>query len=89
MHKHVLVTPLDTPHARLTAVALRLPTPADKAAILAEVERTKAASDFARSAIMIARLADLPLDVVRKLAVRDARALTVAATRLFCDAGMP
>ncbi len=89
MHKHVLAIPLDMPHARLTAVALRLPTPADKAAILAEIERTRAASDFARSAIIVARLADLPLDVVRKLAVRDARALTVAAIRLFSDAGMP
>lgn len=77
----------------LDAVILRTPTKQDQAAIMkaAEVlarEKGRELTDRDGFVLMIAQLADLPLDAVRKLSATDAQALAGIVNRLFAERGM-
>jgi hypothetical protein len=74
-------------------VIIRRPTRGDQAKITALVEKERARRAHpldgpALSAIMVAQVIDLPIEVVRKFAVRDLRALHVEVTSAFAKEGM-
>lgn len=74
-------------------VIIRRPTRGDQAKITASVEKERARrarplDGPALSAIMVAQVIDLPIEIVRKFAVRDLRALHVEVTSAFAKEGM-
>lgn len=74
-------------------VIIRRPTRGDQAKIASSVEkesarRARPLDGPALSAIMVAQVIDLPVEIVRKFAVRDLRALHVDVTSAFAREGM-
>ena len=83
---HRLKHPVVQRGIHLTALTLRRPTPADRSSIAYAAARDGAESNISRIPYLIAQLADLPVDVVRKLSRSDAQKIAWDAHKLFQDA---